>query len=218
MAVRHSIPGRSPDAPDRRGLPACVPVETPSATRQKLLEVAEALFYDEGFHAVGLDRILAAVGISKQGFYRHFSSKEDLVVEVIYWHDRWWREQCHRLIKERAGRHPRRQLDTFVELLIEVLGGRGFRGCFFINAIAQFPSASDPIHRAAVEAKDNIEALMRDLALCAGADDPAAFARELAMIFEGAFATRSLRPAEEVIPVLRRMTGRLFELRLTASP
>ena len=204
-------------AANRSGLPAAVPVDTSSATRQRLLEVAEVLFYEEGFHAVGLDRLLAAVKISKQGFYRHFASKEDLVVEVIRWHDRWWREKCRRLIAEKAGGHPRRQLETFCEILIELLAGQAFRGCFFINAIAEFPNPHHPVHRAAVEAKDNMEALVRDLALCAGADDPVAFARELAMIFEGAFASRYLRRADDVVPILRRMTSRLFDHRLPAS-
>jgi AcrR family transcriptional regulator len=200
--------------PKTQKLPASVPAEVTSGTRQRLLQAAEEMFYNEGFHAVGLDRILAAVGISKQGFYRHFSSKEDLVVEVIRWHDRWWREHCRQLIGERAGHEPRRQLETFAELLIEVLETAGFRGCFFINAIAQFPNKFDPIHQAATDAKDNLEALVRDLALCAHADDPVALARELAMIFEGAFATRTLRRAEDVVPVLRRMVNNLFELRL----
>jgi AcrR family transcriptional regulator len=196
------------------GLPPAVPVETSSATRQRLLETAEALFYEEGFHAVGLDRLLAAVEISKPGFYRHFACKEDLVVDVIRWHDRWWREKCRRFIAERAGGQARRQLETLAEVFIEVLSGQAFRGCFFINAIAEFPNPHHPVHRAAVEAKDNMEALVRDLALCAGADDPVAFAREFAMIFEGAFASRYLRRADDVVPILRRMTGSLFDLRL----
>lgn len=212
--VTHTSTNLSRIGGSPRGLPTSVPIETSSATRQRLLEAAEVLFYEEGFHTVGLDRVLSAVGISKQGFYRHFASKEDLVVEVIYWHDHWWRERCRRLIAERAGRHPRRQLEEFAEVMIEVLDGQVFRGCFFINAVAQFPNPCDPVHRAALVAKDNIEALIRDLALCARADDPVAFAREFTMLFEGAFATRSLRPADEVLPVLRRMTQHLFALRL----
>jgi AcrR family transcriptional regulator len=199
-------------------LPSCVPVGDPSPTRQKLLETAEALFHEEGFHAVGLDRIIRAVGITKQGFYRHFDSKEDLVAGVIYWHDRWWRDHCRQLLARKAGPDARRQLDEFVELLIEVLEGDVFRGCFFVNAVAQFPSKSDPIHRAALQAKDNIEAMIRDMALCAGADDPVAFARELAMIFEGGFAARHLRPPGDVVPVLRRMASTLFGQRLPALP
>lgn len=214
MTTNISTPDRSPGGASPHGLPTSVPIETSSPTRQRLLETAEVLFYEEGFHAVGLDRILAAVGISKQAFYRHFSSKEDLVVEVVRWHDRWWREQCRRLIREQAGRDPRRQLEVLVDVMIEVLDGQVFRGCFFINAVAQFPNPCDSIHQAAVEAKDNIEALIRDMALCAGADDPVAFSRELTMIVEGAFATRTLRRAQDVVPVLRRMTNKLFELRL----
>ncbi|HTI52249.1 MAG TPA: TetR/AcrR family transcriptional regulator [Planctomycetaceae bacterium] len=199
---------------DSAGLPSRVPVGDSSPTRQKLLETAEALFHAEGFHEVGLKRILREVGITKQGFYRHFDSKEDLVADVIRWHDRWWRDNCRQILADRAGPDARRQLDAFVGLIIEALEGDVFRGCFFMNAVAQFPSKSDPIHQAALKAKDNIEALVRDMALGAGADDPAAFARELSMIFEGGFATRHLRPPEDVVPVLRRMAAALFEQRL----
>ncbi|HEX6983872.1 MAG TPA: TetR/AcrR family transcriptional regulator [Planctomycetaceae bacterium] len=200
--------------PGGRELPSHVPVEDRSATRQKLLETAEALFYEEGFHAVGLDRILHAVGISKQAFYKHFGGKEELALEVIRWHDRWWRDQCRRLLTERAGDDARRQLDAFAEILIELLDGQAFRGCFFVNAAAQFPNPYDPIHRAAMEAKEHIEALIRDMALRAGADDPAAFACEFSMIFEGAFATRSLRRCGDVVPVLRGMVASLAGRRL----
>lgn len=217
MTRSKSTPEASEAGASPSGLPAAVPVETPSATRQRLLEAAEVLFYEEGFHAVGLDRLLAVVEISKQGFYRHFASKEDMVVEVIRWHDRWWREHCRRLIAQRADGQPRRQLETLAEVFIEVLSGQAFRGCFFINAIAEFPNPHHPVHRAAVEAKDNMEALVRDLALCAGAHDPVAFAREFAILFEGALASRYLRRADDVVPILRRMTGSLFDLRLPAS-
>lgn len=195
---------------DSDGLPTRVPVGELSATRQKLLETAEALFQTEGFHAVGLKRILQEVGITKQAFYRHFDSKEALVADVIHWHDRWWRDNCRQLLVQRAGPDARRQLDEFVGLLIEVLEQDVFSGCFFINAVTQFPSKSDPIHRAALKAKENIEAMIRDMALGAGASDPAAFARELSMVFEGSFATRYLRPAGDVVPVLRRMAASLF--------
>ena len=207
-----------PAPADPTALPSRVTVGDPSPTRQKLLETAEALFDAEGFHAVGLDRILRVVGITKQAFYRHFDSKEDLVAGVLHWHDRWWRDNCRQLLAQRAGPDAYRQLEEFIELLVEVLEGDVFRGCFFINAVAQFPNRSDPIHRAALEAKDNIEAMVRDMALRAGADDPAAFARELAMIFEGGFAVRHLRPPEDVVPVLRRMAATLFGQRLPQSP
>lgn len=98
--------------------------------------------------------------------------------------------------------------------MIEILENRAFRGCFFLNAIAQFPNRNDPIHQAAVEAKETIARALRDLALRAGADDPVAFAREFSMIFEGAFATHTLRAPEEVTPVLRRMASALIDERI----
>lgn len=195
-------------------IPESVAVAGASTTRDRLIEAAEELFNAEGFHAVGLDRILAKVGISKQGFYRHFASKEDLVLEVILAHDRWWREECPKLLRERAGDDPRAQLEAYVDLLIEVLEGHGFRGCFFVNAISEFPSPADPIHRAALQAKNNIGLLIRDLALRAGADDPVALAQEFGLLFEGAFATRWLQKTADVIPVIRRMVAHLFDQRL----
>lgn len=213
-------PEKRPAAPPApAGLPTRVPVGDPSVTRRRLIEAAEALFYAEGFHAVGLDRVLLAVGISKQGFYRHFESKDDLALEVVRWHDRWWRDHSRRLLAERAGGDDARgQLAAFAEILIEQIADDDFRGCFFVNAVAQFPNPRDPVHRAAVEAKSHIDAMTRDLALRAAADDPVAFNREFSLIFEGAFATRCLQPADEVVPVLRRMVGHLFAERLPPIP
>lgn len=195
-------------------IPPSVPVHDASDTRQRLLASAERLFHAEGFHTVGLDRVLREVGISKQGFYHHFASKEDLVLEVVHWHACWWRDESPRLLAERGGPDARRQIDALVEVMIEILENRAFRGCFFLNAIAQFPNPADPIHQAAVEAKEIIGRMLRDVAMRAGADDPVAFAREFSMIFEGAFATQALRGPEEVTPVLRRMAETLCDLRL----
>lgn len=196
--------------PEPSARPDRVPMPALSPTRRRLLETAEALFYSEGFHAVGLDRILKTVGISKPGFYRHFSSKEDLVVEVLRWHDRWWRDHCRAIIEQEAGRDAMRQLRTFIGLILDALKDDNFRGCFFVNAASEFPNRSDPVHLAAVQAKENIEAMVRDMALKAGADDPLSFAQEIVLLLEGAFATRRLRSADEMIPVVRRMVEGLF--------
>lgn len=190
--------------------PLRVPMPEVSETRQRLLAAAEILFYNEGFHAVGLDRILREVGISKQGFYRHFSSKEDLIIEVLRWHEHWWSDQCRHVLEKVGGDDPGRQLAVFANLLLEIMIEEGFRGCFFINAAAQFPNASDPVNRAAVESKEKIERMVRDLALRAGSTDPVGFAQQLLLLFEGAFATRHLRRTSEIVPVVRRLADELF--------
>jgi AcrR family transcriptional regulator len=191
--------------------PDRIPVGDPSAARQRILQVAEKLFYLEGFHAVGLDRILREVGISKQAFYKHFSTKEDLVVEVIRWHDRWWRDHCRAYLQKEAGDDPRRQLYALLKLFVDVLGDSDFRGCYFVNAITQFPNPMDPIYQAALAAKDAIDVMVRDLALCAGASDPIRMSNELSLIFEGAFAMRALRKSELVKPTLRRLAEDLLD-------
>lgn len=197
-------------APLKPKAPSRIPVGDPSVARQRVLEVAEKVFYKEGFHAVGLDRILREVGISKQAFYKHFSSKEDLVVEVIRWHGRWWRDHCSAYLHKEAGDDPRKQLFALMKLFVEVLADSDFRGCYFVNAITQFPNPMDPIYQAALAAKDAIDIMVRDLALRAHASDPIRLSQELSLVFEGAFAMRSLRRADDVMPTLRRLAEDLL--------
>jgi AcrR family transcriptional regulator len=71
-----------------------------TSRRQDLVDTAMQLFYRNGFHAVGLDRILADTGVTKTTFYNHFESKDDLVVAVIQQRDRWWRDTFWRATSE----------------------------------------------------------------------------------------------------------------------
>ena len=77
------------------------------STREKLIEAGHEIFYREGFLAVGLDRLLNEVGCSKQTFYNHFDSKDDLIVAVIDEHHRWWSSELRDRIQRAAGPDPR---------------------------------------------------------------------------------------------------------------
>src|SRR5205085_2044709 len=101
-----------------------------------------------------------------------------------------WRDHCRTYLEKEAGSDPKRQLMTLIDLYLEVLTESEFRGCFFINAMTQFPNPLDPIHKAAVGAKEAVELMGRDLALRAGAKDPMCLSHELSLLFEGAFALR----------------------------
>jgi AcrR family transcriptional regulator len=77
-----------------------------TSSRSRILEVAHELFYSDGFHNVGLDRILHEVGVTKTTFYNHFESKDDLVLEVLRMHDRWWRDTFQQLLRKHGGDTP----------------------------------------------------------------------------------------------------------------
>lgn len=161
-------------------------------TKDRILRAAHDQFYRCGFHAVGLDAILDAVGVTKTTFYKYFETKDDLVRDVLRWHDRWWRDHFSDLLRKHGGDSPRDRLLAIFDALEEVLAEDSFNGCFFINVAVQFPLPHDPAHQAAAEHKRAMESILRELAGFAGADDAAALAQELSLLMEGVYVTRQI--------------------------
>ena len=104
--------------------------------RERILVTAHGLFYREGIRATGVDRLIAESGVAKLTFYRHFGSKEALVRAFLnYRHERWmaW-------FVDALGRHgatPSGGLEPLLAALSEWFREPGFRGCAFINAVAE---------------------------------------------------------------------------------
>jgi AcrR family transcriptional regulator len=185
-----------------------------ATTRDRLIKAAHDQFYRCGFHAVGLDAILAEVGITKTAFYNHFRSKEDLVSEVLRWHDRWWQDAFREMLRRHGGDSARGQLLAIFDALDEFLATDDFNGCFFVNVAVQFPLPHDPAHEAAAAHKESMEKILRELAGYAGADDPDAFARELSLVMEGAYVTQQVTGNLETAAVARRVGTLLIEKHL----
>ena len=120
-----------------------------TTTRERLIRTAHDLFYSEGFHTVGLDRILSEVGVTKTTFYKYFQSKDDLVSESLKWHDTWWRETFMALLRKHGGDTPRGQLEAVFDAIDSVIRGDDYNGCFFVNVAVQFPNPNDPANEAA---------------------------------------------------------------------
>jgi AcrR family transcriptional regulator len=177
-----------------------------STTRERLIRAAHDLFYVEGFHTVGLDRILAEVAVTKTTFYNHFESKDELILEVLNWHDRWWRDAFADMLRKYGGDRPRDQLLAVNEVLEEMFTGGGYNGCMFINVAVEFPMHHEPAHRAAARHKTAMEDIVRRLAGYAGIDDPDAFTQEYCMILEGAYVTRQVTGRLETSAIVRRLT------------
>jgi len=164
---------------------------TAKAGRDRILDIAIDLFYRNGFNAVGLDRVLAAAGITKTTFYKHFDSKEDLMEQAVRKRDRLESDAWARALREAAGDDPRRQLLALFDVLDKWFNEPDFRGCIFINTAAEFPNPHDPIHRAAAEYKRHTRDAFRDMACAAGAADPDAFADHYTLLLEGTLILRT---------------------------
>jgi AcrR family transcriptional regulator len=185
-------------------------------TRQRLVDAAVTRFYRDGFRNVGLDQILADVGISKTAFYKHFESKEDLMLAVLEAKNVWLQEELRKMISRRNGPDAGDQLHGFLDVVGEIIESDEFHGCIFVNVAMEFPLPHDPAHRAAAEHKRAIEEIVREIAERAGAADPAALAQEFCLILEGAYVTRHVSGSPHAIDIARRLADQCLAAHLTA--
>ncbi len=159
--------------------------KTGSDRRKHLIEVALRLFRDRGFHATGIDTVLAESGVAKRTLYLHFRSKDDLIVAVLAHRDQLWRDWFRDAIKKRA-KTPAERLLAMFDALEEWFVRPDFHGCMFINASAEFPVVSSQIHREAARHKELVRDFLLEQAEAAGAKDPAVLTDGLCLLMEGA--------------------------------
>lgn len=176
-------------------------------TRDKIIQVAQSHFYQQGFHAVGVDQIVAEAGVTKSTFYNHFESKDDLIHDVLTWHDAWWRDHLREMLKRHGGDTPKGQLLAIPDALGETISQPGYNGCIFVNVAVQFPLPHDPVHAAAADHKARMEDIYRELAGYAGAERPEVLAKELALLTEGAYVTTQVSGMRETMDIVRTLVN-----------
>lgn len=179
--------------------------------RDRLLDRAIDLFYRDGFNAVGLDRIIAEVGVTKTTFYNHFESKEELMVQAIRRRDEWEARAWQRAVEKLAGQDPRAQLLAMYDVLDLWFNDPDFGGCIFINAAAEFPNPNDPVHREAAAHKRRNRDHYRDLARQAGARDADTFADLYTAMVEGTLILRHVHGRNDAASLAKPMVQRLVD-------
>ena len=156
--------------------------------RDQLLETAWRLFYRNGYHATGIDRILAEAGVAKMTLYKHFRSKEELILAVLEKRSDQFRESCSRFLRAKK-RAPERQLLAVFDWLIGWVSSKEFRGCYLQKAMAEYQDLNDPIHRAALAHKKAFYGEIRGMVMETGLTNPQALADQLALLIEGAIVS-----------------------------
>lgn len=182
----------------------------PSATRLRLIEAAIKRFYRDGFRNVGIDQILADVGISKTAFYKHFECKDDLMLAALELQNRWLQNTFRDMIQQRGGDSAIGQLRAVLDVVETIIGSDDFQGCIFVNVAMEFPLMHEPAHVAAADNKRSIEEIIRQIADRAGASDPRALAEELCLIIEGAYVTRQVTGNRQTVDIARRVAARVI--------
>jgi AcrR family transcriptional regulator len=156
--------------------------------RDLLLDTAADLFYRDGYHAVGIDTILAEAGLAKMTLYHHFASKEELIVAVLERRGRAIGAEIAAAIAA-AGTSPRKRLLAFFDWHEQWFERNDFNGCAFIRAVGEYPEARSPIHQAVAKqkqaARDRIELMLAAMEV----PDPKSMAIQIHLLLEGAIVS-----------------------------
>jgi AcrR family transcriptional regulator len=177
--------------------------------RERLLATAEALFYAEGIHAVGVDRLVAESGVGRASFYRHFASKDDLVVAVLEARDRAWLDWLRQAVDAAANSAADKPLAVF-DALAERFARRDFRGCAFINTIIEVADPASAAHHAADRHKRRVIEYLTQLLRDAGRSDAQDLAGQFALLIDGAVVTAVRENAPDAAWRARAIAARLL--------
>jgi AcrR family transcriptional regulator len=151
--------------------------------RDRLLAAADELFYDEGVHTVGIDKVIEKAGVAKATLYSAFGSKDELIRAYLAARHATSRE---RLTRRLAGYdNPRDRLLGVFDFLADRIATPGFHGCAFVNASAE-SGAGSAAEEASTEYRTWLRDLVTGLAQDAGARDPGGLARQLLLLYDGA--------------------------------
>jgi len=174
--------------------------------RERILVTAHELFYRHGIRATGVDRVIAEAGVAKLTFYRHFPSKDALVRSFLdYRHARWMAWFVDAL--GRHGAKPERGLEPVVAALAEWFGEPQFRGCAFINAVAEVGGSLADANAIALRHKQDMEAVIAEL-LPPG-PRRAAGAQAAALAVDGAIVRAQMEDAKTALDGLALLLGPL---------
>jgi AcrR family transcriptional regulator len=181
-----------------------------SKARQRILETADRLFYEEGFRTVGIDRIIGEAEVAKATLYVHFPSKDDLILAVLQ-----HREQCtSEFFRTSMGRHAKVKgpLGPFFAALREWFETPGFRGCAFQNAAVELADPKHPGTEFARGYKQRFGEFLRGLIEGSVGGKAARLTPAVSLLVEGAIVTAAMQGKPDAVDVARDAATRLISV------
>jgi AcrR family transcriptional regulator len=183
------------------------------SARERLLAAAEALFYEEGFNTVGIDRVIERAGVAKASLYDCFGSKEELIRSYLV-----VRKEARqaRLTKGLTQYHtPRERLLGVFDILATQIAEPTYRGCAFMKAGAESP-AGGSIRGVCEDSRQWLRNLFIGLAKDAGAADPTGLAQQLVMLYDGASMSAQMDRNVEAAAAARVVAAAMLDVNTAA--
>jgi AcrR family transcriptional regulator len=188
-----------------------------SDARERLVTAAYELFSRRGVQAVGVDAIIERSGVARQTMYRHFGSKQDLVLAFLERREELWTRDWLQAEVLRRASDPQERLLAVFDVFDDWFRTPGFEGCSFINVMLEHPDASHPVHRAAAAYLAGIRHFLEDLARQAGLADAENFAREWHILMKGSIVAAGEGDRDAALRAKKVATGLLEHTAHTAA-
>ncbi|WP_254506852.1 TetR/AcrR family transcriptional regulator [Anatilimnocola floriformis] len=189
-----------------------MPKDNPPTTnevRERILATATELFYQQGIRAVGVDLVVQQAGVAKTSLYRHFRTKDDLVVAFLEHMDREFWKTWDTV----AAQHPddaRGELQAHVDWIADRVEKLDYRGCPQLNIAAEFPQIDHPARLVAQAHKRELRRRLKALAERLGCAEPNEVAGQLAVLLNGAFVSTPMYEPGETRSLLQHASNALI--------
>lgn len=170
--------------------------------RQRILDTAARLFYQQGYPLTGINQLIAEAGVAKASLYQHFRTKDELLLAYLQQVSQQWFGQVEEAVA--TGTTPKAQVLAVFDMLREFLVAVGFRGCNFQNALVQLAPEETAVRTFIQEHKNKMS---RVFARLLGAGE---LAEEINLLFEGALIASQLQGGLAPVTTARRMAERLL--------
>lgn len=157
---------------------------SPPGARERIVLTALKLFYQDGIRATGIDKIIAESGVAKMSFYRHFPSKNDLIAEFLRRRHEVWMQRFTEAVETKLAQGGG-GLEIIADVLRHWFDDPDFRGCAFINTLAETPLPESQQHQIIRDHKASLESYITDLATRLGSPAPETTASAVMIIIEG---------------------------------
>lgn len=182
---------------------------TKNLSRERILDVAGNLFYRSGIRAIGVDTIVAQVGIAKTTLYDHFASKDDLIKAYLEEQDRIFWEYFDKALANHP-HSPRQQILDVFENFEAMINSPESLGCPFLSAVGEFPDLEQPGHQVGLAHKQKVRSRFQTLAQAAGVKAPNLLADQLLLILDGAFASKRVFRSSDSPAAQLMVTARML--------
>jgi len=180
------------------------------AAAERILDTASTLFYQKGIRATGVDGIAVQSGMTKMTLYACYGSKAELVRAYLVRRDQRWREWFKGAVERHPHRDPARRPLAIFDALAERFLDSDFRGCAFINAMAELDDRKHPGYIAATQHKERVQDYVRGLLEESGYRDASSLARRFMVLIDGAMVTASREHSADAARDAREMAASLL--------